>query len=101
MADIAQGENPIVFTASGDRYLFPLRILAIIWEGATSQGDTARLTKLKVDGTVGKLLWPGRTNVTNTYQGLNCGPKGLHVPFGLQCTALTASTQLCIYRMED
>ena len=101
MADVPVGDNPIVFTALNDRYRFGCRILAIIWEGSTSQGDTARVAKLNADGTVGKLLWPGRTNLTNTYQGLNCGPKGLHAPFGLQCTGITSGTQLCVYRMED
>ena len=100
MATIPQQDNPLIFTASGDQYRFPFRVLAIVWEGSTSQGDTARLTKLNEDGTLGKLLWPGRTNVTNTYQGINCGPKGIHVPFGLQCTGLTAGTQLLVYRLE-
>ena len=101
MADIPVGDNPIIFTALGDRYLFGFRALGIVWEGATAQGDTVRVAKLNEDKTVGKLLWPGRTNITNTYQGMNWGPKGLHAPFGIQCTGIKDGTQVCIYRMED
>ena len=49
-------EGPVVLGVVGDTFTQPARVLAVIWEGATSSGDTA-----EVRSRSGNLLWAGRT----------------------------------------
>lgn len=60
-------QAPVLLEAVGDRYAFPCRIMAIIWEGATTAGDQVEIKDL----VTGELLWPGRAADTNTYVGAN------------------------------
>ncbi len=83
-------------SVAGDKFVQPARILAVIWEGATTSGDTVRIT----DPTSGKLLWPGRTNTTQTYQGANFGPEGLPAPNGFKLAQISAG-QVAIYLREN
>jgi len=54
--------GPVVLGVVGDTFTDPCRILAVIWEGATSAGDTAEVRAADS----GNLLWAGRTSTTHT-----------------------------------
>lgn len=88
--------GPIVFLVQGDRFPESCCIATIIWEGATTSGDRVELRKL--DG--GELIWPGRTNTTQTYIGANLGPSGVSCSKGFHAAVLM-SGRLCIYLRED
>ncbi len=80
--------NPVEFTAAGQRYDLSCRILAIIWEGSTTAGDTVELRLQNPS----RRFWRGRANDTNTYLGLNLGPYGLHAPHGFTLSQISAGT---------
>lgn len=90
------GPNPVVMTAAGDAYTVPCRVLAIIWSSASTSGDTVTLNKR---GDEQSLLWPGRTSDTQTYQGVNFGPWGIHCPEGFVLNAISSGT-LAVYLAE-
>ena len=62
----ATGKNPISLSVASDRYAKSAKIAAVIWEGATTSGDTAEI----VENTTGFTLWKGRTDTTVTYLGI-------------------------------
>ena len=80
----------------GDVFTQGARILMILWEGATTIGDTAVL-RHRVDG---DLLWAGRTDTDQTYQGANFGPSGIHAPRGFELTQISAGRVLVYLREE-
>ena len=88
-------EGPVVLTVAGDQYIDPCRILVVIWEGPTSAGDTVALT---ARGT-GSLLWPGRTDSSNTYLGANFGANGVHCPQGFRLSQISGGRVL-VYLLE-
>ena len=88
--------GPIVLEVQGDEYIDPARINAIIWEGATTSGDTVELRERES----GNILWPGRTSDTQTYLGANLGESGLHAPTGFRLTQIS-SGRLLVYLKED
>ena len=81
-------------SVAGDTFPSPARILAIIWEGATASGDTVQL----VSANSPDLLWPGRTDTTQTYQGANFGPEGLHAPLGFKLSQISSGRVLVFLR---
>ena len=89
--------GPIIMLVAGDEFNESARILAVIWEGSTTAGDTVRLAHRDEWGT---LLWPGRANDTNTYLGANFGDKGLHAPQGFRLQQIS-SGQVLVYLRED
>ena len=89
--------GPVVLTVVGDAYIQPARILAILWEGATTSGDTAEVRSRTAPDA---LLWKGRTNTTQTYQGVNLGAHGLAAPLGFRLAQLSAG-QVLVYLRED
>lgn len=88
-------EGPVILSVAGDQFLDACRILAIVWEGATSAGDTAVLT---ARGT-GSILWPGRAAGSHTYLDPNFGPDGLHCPNGFTLSQISAG-RVCVYLRE-
>jgi hypothetical protein len=82
-------------TVEGDEFIEPCQVAAIIWEGATSAGDTVEL----VQRDTGALIWPGRTSETSTYLGVNLGPNGVPAPEGFRVARLDAG-RLCVYLKE-
>jgi len=92
--------NPIVLTAVGQSYDDPARILAIVWEGATTAGDVAELRHRADADNPEALIWPGRTNEAHTYQGVNLGPHGVHTPRGFVLRVLSAGRVLVYLREE-
>lgn len=75
-------------SVAGDQFIESARILAVIWEGSTTSGDTVKLT---ARGT-GSIIWPGRTDTTQTYEGANFGPEGIHCPNGFRLSQISAGT---------
>ena len=86
--------GPVTLLVAGDSYIEPARILLMIWEGATTSGDTVtvieRITKA--------LLWAGRTDSTQTYVGANFGPEGIHAPGGFTLKTISAGRVLVYLR---
>ena len=87
---------PIVLSVVGDTYTDSCRIQMIIWEGATTSGDTARV----VDRVNGAILWKGRTDATQTYLGASFGKPGVPAPNGFRLETLGAGT-VTVYLCED
>ena len=81
---------------AGDTFADSARITAVIWTGSTTAGDTVELR----DARTNTLLWAGQTPDTNTYLGINLGPKGLGAPNGFRVTKITTGTRLLVYLME-
>ena len=82
--------GPVVLTNVADQFTDGCRIAAIVWEGATASGDAV---VLRHRGT-NELLWKGRTNTTQTYQGINLGPHGEHCPNGFYLAQISAGNVL-------
>lgn len=89
--------GPVVMTVQGDEFTEPARIAAIIWEGATADGDTVALHHR---GDPARLLWAGRTDRTNTYLGVNLQSSGIHAPNGFRLHQLSAG-RLLVYLREE
>ena len=85
---------PVVMSVAGDVYADTCRILAILWEGATTAGDTVEL----VDRLTNDLLWPGRTDSTNTYLGANIGTEGIHCPNGFKLNKISSGRVVIYFR---
>jgi len=77
--------NPIVLTAAGAT-VAPGRVLAIIWEGATTNGDTVELLHRGTS----QRFWKGRTPDTQTYTGVSFAPTGIGAPTGLTVLQISA-----------
>jgi len=88
--------NPIILSTEGDESDLPIRILSVIWEGATSPGDTVTLVQRNE---VEDLIWAGRTDLSNTYQGAVFGTHGIHAPLGVKLQAISAG-RLMVYLRE-
>ena len=88
--------GPIIMSVAGDSFPFPARILVILWEGATTSGDTVAVTSVTPPRQV---LWAARTDLTQTYLGANFGTEGLHCPDGFRASQISAG-RLLIYLRE-
>jgi hypothetical protein len=89
--------NPIVLTTVDQEYKTNCRIIAFVWEGATTAADVAEVVGRSAGG---PLLWAGRTPDTQTYQGVSLGPYGITAPRGFRCSKLSAGRVL-VYLRED
>lgn len=92
--------NPVVLEAQGEEYATRARVLAVLWEGATTAGDTAELWSLESDDFAEALIWAGRAADTNTYLGINFGPNGIRAPGGFYAKVLDAG-RLIVYLREQ
>lgn len=88
--------NPIILNNVNDESIPKMVIASIIWEGATSVGDTVELKHRDAAQT---LIWAARTGVTNTYLGVSFGVRGLAAPDGFKVTTL-GSGRLLIYLLD-
>lgn len=88
-------KNPLTGTVLPILINEPVTVLCIIWEGATSQGDTCR-----IDHIGGGLLWEGIAVSAQTYIGVNLGPEGIESPNGIEVVTLE-SGRIFIYFLED
>ena len=80
----------------GDAYVQGAQIAAIVWVGATTAGDTV---VVRHRGDPSNVLWKGRTDTTNTYQGANIGPNGIHAPNGFYLQQISAG-EVLVYLKE-
>ena len=78
--------GPVVLINPGDQFIDSCRVSAIVWQGTTTSGDTVILRHRLNNA----LLWKGRTNSTQTYQGINLGPYGEHCPNGFYLAQISA-----------
>lgn len=86
--------GPVIMSVAGDSFIQGARILAVLWEGATTSGDTTSLTERDT----GALIWAGRTDSTQTYQGANFGEAGVHCPSGFRLQSISAGRVLVYLR---
>ncbi len=100
MVELAQ--NPIVLETAGDAFSNSARVGLIIWEGSTTAGDTCTLLHgiSSGNGEEERLLWPGRTDTTDTYIGAHFGPFGLNAPKGFHLSAISAG-RVVVYLMQS
>lgn len=89
-------DGPIKLSVAGDSYPHGCRILAIIWEGGTAAGNTARVNSIES----GNVIWPGRANDTNTYLGANFGPEGIPCHQGFRLSQISAG-DVYVYLRES
>ena len=92
--------GPVILSVVGDVYIQGARILAFVWEGATTANDTVTIHARSPAGTPAELLFAGRTDTTSTFQGLNLTPTGLHAPGGFMLTQISAGRVLVYLREE-
>jgi hypothetical protein len=88
--------GPVVMTTVGDTFTPAARILAVVWDAATSSGHTV---ELRCPST-GRLLWAARTSDTHTYLGINLGVEGQSAPFGFTLAQISAG-RLLVYLREN
>ena len=86
--------NPIELT-NGQSHTAACRIIAIVWTGTTTAGDTCLVQKRVTLDTA----WRAQTDTTNTYLGLAPTHYGIHCPNGFSVT-VSAGTVL-VYLRED
>mgnify|MGYP001615343845 CR=1 FL=1 len=91
--------QPLVLSSVGDGYTTPCRVGMVLWEGATTSADTVTLNHRAPDGGEEALLWPGRTDSTQTYLGFSFGTDGVHCPYGFRLAAISAGRVL-VYLVE-
>ena len=89
--------GPVVLSVQGDEYVNGARIAGIIWEGATTAGDTVEIRERDS----GNRIWKGRTDTTNTYLGaVGIGARGVHAPSGFKLVQISAG-EVSVYLEED
>jgi hypothetical protein len=86
---------PLLFTSQGQATAQVCCVAAVIWEGATTSGDTAELSK----SDTAEIIWAGRTNTTQTYLGANLGA-GVLCPGGFSVSKLSSGRLLVYLRVE-
>lgn len=84
--------GPAILVNVGDSFTDGCRIAAVVWEGATTSGDTVVLRHRLSN----EVLWSGRTDSTQTYLGINLGPTGEHAPNGFYVSQIS-SGRLLVY----
>ena len=88
--------GPIRMQVAGDVYRHGARILAFVWEGPSTAGDTAEIA----DPVSGARLWRGRANDVQNYVGLNAGFEGVHAPNGFMLKQIS-SGDVYVYLREN
>ena len=86
--------GPIVFETANDAYISSSHVESFVWVGTTTAGDTAELRTADTN----KLIWEGRTDTTNTYQGVSL-QSGVSCPGGFKAPILDGG-KLIVYLKE-
>ena len=84
--------GPTLLTVVGQEYTEPAQIRAILWEGATTAGDTCEVRERLSN----RLLFPGRATGTQTWQGVVLP---MSAPTGFKLTQLSAG-RVIVYHAE-
>lgn len=90
--------NPVELTTLNQSYDKPCQILAIVWQGATTAGDTVILN-YQGGGKTGA-IWKGRASSAQTYLGIQFGEAGLIAPGGFIVNQISSGAVL-VYLRED
>lgn len=90
MPNITRQAGPAILSQAGDSFVDTCRIIAVVWEGTTVSGNTAILRLRGTD----ELCWSGRTDTTETYQGINFGPYGIPATDGFYLSQISAGRVL-------
>jgi len=90
---MAQLTNPIILSVAGDKIIGRIRVLALIWVGTSTAGDTAKLN--------GGEFWEGVSDGSHVYEGISFAPHGMPTGGTLELTQISNSTtKLFVYIME-
>lgn len=84
--------GPVILNAVGDEYTQPVEIRGVLWEGASTAGDTCELR----ERASGRLLFAGRAVGAQTWQGVVLP---LTAPSGFTLTQLS-SGRVLVYVAE-
>ena len=84
--------GPVVMTTTGDAFIEPAQIRAILWDGATTAGDTVELR----ERTSNNLLFVGRAVATQTWEGVVLD---MRAPSGFRLSQISAG-RLLVYLDE-
>ena len=84
--------GPIVLAVVNDEFVLPAQIRAVVWEGATTAGDTCEVR----DRSSNSLLFKGRAVGTQTWEGMVLG---MSAPSGFRLTQLS-SGRVLVYLAE-
>jgi hypothetical protein len=68
---------------------------AIIWEGATTAGDTVQIVH---NGSKGHRFWAGRASGTQTYQGITFPGAGQRAASGLKVSQISSGRVYIYFR---
>jgi hypothetical protein len=84
--------GPVILSVAGDQFVEPAQIRAILWEGATTAGDTVEVR----ERLSGAILFRGRAVGTQTWEGVVLP---LTAPTGFRLAHI-ASGQVFVYLDE-
>lgn len=87
--------NPLEWTGVNSAYPDACRVMAVVWHGSATAGDTVRLQKRGTS----KVVWAGRASDTNNYIGLSLGMYGVPCPDGFELTQISSGTVI-VYLAE-
>jgi hypothetical protein len=82
-------------TAAGQSIDRPFNLIAIIWTGATSAGNTVILKEVG-----GDYVWEGRASGAHTYIGVTLPEDGVRLRNGLEVESIDAGS-VYLYFQED
>ena len=84
--------GPVIMSVAGDAFVEPAQIDAVLWEGATTAGDTAEI----VERQSGLLLFAFRATGSQTWEGVG---KSVSAPSGFRLKSISAGRVL-VYLAE-
>jgi len=82
-------QAPVLLQAVNDTFTMPCRIMALVWYGSTSSGDSVEIR----DRQTGEILWGAFTDTTKTYLGINLSSLNVGCQ-GFRCTGLSSGKVL-------
>ena len=86
-----------MLSSAGHEWNQPCRIMGIIWEGTTNQGD--RVEVKGRDASSNSIFWPAKTDMTSTYMGMTWDSPGMAAPDGFRASRLDSGV-LYVYLAE-
>lgn len=58
--------GPVIMSVVNDQFIEPAAIRAVVWEGATTAGDTVEIREVSTNA----ILFKGRAITTQTWEGI-------------------------------
>lgn len=84
--------GPVVMSVTGDSFVEPASIVGVLWEGATTAGDTCEIRERLSN----HLLFKGRATGTQTWEGVVLRQSA---PTGFKLSQISAG-QVLVYLAE-